>query len=177
MRHAVERERYSEAHSGPSAWVSLPDDTLDNCEKVFIATQGHIAKASSNIFVDTGLMALVCHHDRPLFLVNMTSTGKCQYYALALINALYHHLPGDWVVGLLYNVACQLKQSIRKVSPSFVTVVSRLNWKMAWLLAQVRRLTDVRSISISCLWSPVGMSTGLPPLEVQRLWSVRWRGL
>jgi hypothetical protein len=177
MRRAVERERYSEAHSGPGARVSLPDHTLDDCEKVFIAAQGHIAKASSNIFADTGLMALVCHHDRPLFLVNMTSAGERQYYALALIKALYDHLPGDWVVGLLYDVACQLERSIRKVSPSFVTVVSRLNWNIARLLARVRRPTDVRSISISCLWSPVGVSTGIPPPEVQRLWSVRWRGL
>jgi hypothetical protein len=177
MRHTVERERYSEAHSGPGMWVLLPDDTLDDCERVFIAAQGHIVKASSNIFTDTGLMALVCHHDHPLFPVNMTSAGECQYYALALIKALYDHLPGDWVVGLLYNVACQLERRIHKVSPSFIMVVLRLNWNIARLLAQVCRPTDVRSISISCLWSPVGMSTGIPPPEVQRLWSVRWRGL
>jgi len=117
MKHAVKQERYLGARSSPSARTSLPDDTLDDCEKVFIAAQGHIAKANSNIFVDTGLMALVCHHDRPLFLVNLSSAGECQYYALALIKALYQHLPGDWVVGLLYDVACQLERSIRKVRP------------------------------------------------------------
>jgi len=177
MKHAVEQERYSEAHNSPSAQTPLPDDTLDDCEKVFIATQGHIAKVNSNIFADTGLMALVCHHDCPLFLVNLSSTGKCQYYALALIKVLYHNLPGDWVVGLLYDVACQLEQSIRKVHPSFVMIVSRLNRNIARLLARVCGLTDVCSLSISCLQPPVGVSTGLPPAEVQRIWSVRWRGL
>jgi len=135
MKRAVEQERYSEARNSPSAQTPLPDDTLDDCKKVFIATQGHIAKANSNIFADTGLMALVFHHDHPLFLVNLSSTGECQYYALALIKALYHNLPGDWVVGLLYDVACQLEQSIRKVRPSFVTIVSRLNRNISWLLA------------------------------------------
>jgi len=135
MKCAVEQERYSEAHNGPSAQTPLPDDTLDDCEKVFIATQGHIAKANSNIFADMGLMALVCHHDHPLFLVNLSSAGEHQYYALALIKALYHNLPGDWVVGLLYDVACQLEWSIRKVRPSFVMIVSRLNRNIARLLA------------------------------------------
>jgi hypothetical protein len=177
MKCIVEQKRYSEAHSSPSAQTSLPDNTLDDCKKVFIAAQGHIAKVNSNIFAETGLMALVCHHDCPLFLVNMTSAGECQYYALALIKALYRHLPGDWIVGLLYDVACQLEQSIRKVRPFSVTIVSRLNWKIAQLLTQVCGPTDVCSLSISCLWPPVGVSTGIPPAEVQRLWSVRWRGL
>jgi hypothetical protein len=177
MKHIVEQKRYSEAHSGPSAWTSLPDNTLDDCEKVFIAAQGHIAKANSNIFAETGLMALVCHHDCPLFLVNMTSAGERQYYALALIKALYRHLPGDWIVGLLYDVACQLERSIRKVRPFSIMIVLRLNWKIARLLTRVCGPTDVCSLSISCLWPPVGVSTGIPPVEVQRLWSVGWRGL
>jgi hypothetical protein len=40
------------------------------------AAQGHIAKSSSMRFVDTALVALLCHHDQPLFLVNMTSAGE-----------------------------------------------------------------------------------------------------
>jgi hypothetical protein len=49
---------------------------LDDCEKTFIAAQGHIAKANNAIFDNTALMALVCHHDCPLFLANMTSAGE-----------------------------------------------------------------------------------------------------
>jgi hypothetical protein len=112
MKRVVERARPSLARTGTMA---LPDETLDDCEKTFIAAQSHIAKTNNIIFADTALMALLCRHDRPLFLVNMTSAGERQYYALALIKALYRNLPDDWVVGLLYDVACQLERSMRKV--------------------------------------------------------------
>jgi Kyakuja-Dileera-Zisupton transposase len=124
MKLVVEMARPSEARAGTMA---LPDDTLDDCEKTFIAAQSHIAKTNNAIFADTALMALLCRHDRPLFLVNMTSAGERQYYALALIKALYKHLPDDWVVGLLYDVACQLERSMRKVCLSFAPVILVLN--------------------------------------------------
>jgi hypothetical protein len=123
MKRMVEGARPSEARTGAMA---LPDDTLDDCEKTFIAVQSHIAKTSDAIFADTALMALLCRHDRPLFLVNMTSAGERQYYVLALVKALYQHLPDDWVVGLLYDVACQLERSMRKVCLSFTLVISGL---------------------------------------------------
>ena len=124
MKHIVERARPSETRAGTMA---LPDETLDDCKKVFIAAQGHIAKTNGVIFADTALMALLCRHDRPLFLVNMTSAGERQYYALALIKTLFEHLPDDWIVGLLYDVACQLERSMRKVRPSFAPVIPGLN--------------------------------------------------
>jgi hypothetical protein len=76
MRCAVEHARPSDSRSNAKSWATLPDDTLDDCKKAFTAVQGHIAKSSNKIFVDTALMALLCHHDRPLFLVNMTSAGE-----------------------------------------------------------------------------------------------------
>jgi len=106
----------------------LPDETLDDCEWTFIAAQSHIAKASNAIFADTALMALLCRHDRPLFLVNVTSPGERQYYALALIKALFLHLPSDWVVALLYDIACQLERSMRKVGLPLKSCYPELNW-------------------------------------------------
>ena len=125
MKRIVERARPSEARTGI---MPLLDETLDDCEKTFIAAQSHIAKTNDAIFADTALMALLCRHDRPLFLVNMTSAGERQYYALVLIKALYQHLPDNWVVGLIYDVACQLERSMRKVCLSFAPVISGLNW-------------------------------------------------
>ena len=93
-----------------------------------VAVQSHITKANNAIFADTALMALLCHHDCPLFLVNMTSASECQYYALVLIKAIYQHLPGDWTVGILYDVACQLECSMRKVRVPYAVTVSNLNW-------------------------------------------------
>jgi Kyakuja-Dileera-Zisupton transposase len=109
MKCMVEQAWPSEACVDLKGWRLLLDETLDDCEQMFVAVQGHIAKTNSTLFADTALMALLCHHDWPLFLVNMTSAGEHQYYALALIKALFQHLPGNWVVGLLYDVACQLE--------------------------------------------------------------------
>ena len=135
MKRAVEHARPADSRANAKSWTSLPDDTLDDCEKAFTAAQGHIAKSSSTIFADTALMALLCRHDRPLFLVNMTSAGERQYYALALIKALFRHLPGDWVVGLLYDVACQLERSMRKVRASGAIAVPGLIRALVRLLA------------------------------------------
>lgn len=115
MKREVEHARPSNTEPGAKSRATLPNDTLDDCEKAFTAAQGHKAKSSNKIFADTALMAILCRHDRPLFLVNMTSAGERQYYALALIKALFRHLPDDWVIGLLYDVACQLERSMRKV--------------------------------------------------------------
>ena len=135
MKYEVEHARPSASKPGAKSWATLPDDTLDNCEKAFTAAQGHKAKSSNRIFADTALMALLCRHDRPLFLVNMTSAGERQYYALALIKALFRHLPDDWGIGLLYDLACQLECSMRKVCASDTTVELGLSQALARLLA------------------------------------------
>ena len=136
MRSVVERARPSDSRPNAKSLARLPDDTLDDCEKAFTAAQGHIAKSSSAIFADTALMAVLCRHDRPLFLVNMTSAGERQYYALALIKALFQHLPDGWVIGLLYDVACQLERSMRKVCLfDAIAIVPQLSCALAWLLA------------------------------------------
>ncbi len=134
MKCAVEHARPSDPKANAKLWARLPDNTLDDCEKAFTATQGHIAMSSSTIFADTALMALLCCHDCPLFLVNMTSAGKQQYHTLALIKALFWHLPDGWVIGLLYNVACQLEHSMCKVCVSDAITVPRLSQALAQLL-------------------------------------------
>lgn len=93
----------------------LHDDILDECEESFIAAQEKVTKASKNYYADTGLMALLCRHDRALYVVNLTSPGERQHYALALLHKLFEALPPDWMVGVLYDIACQLSRSIEKV--------------------------------------------------------------
>ena len=65
-------------------------------------------------FANTGLMALLCHHDHVLWLVNMTSAGEKQHYALVLVKHLFEHLPAIMTVGLLYDIECQLEHSCCK---------------------------------------------------------------
>jgi hypothetical protein len=59
-------------------------------------------------------MALLCRHDRVIYLANMTSAGEKQHYALALLKALFDQLPLDFRVGVLYDIGCQLERSCRK---------------------------------------------------------------
>ncbi|KIJ30560.1 hypothetical protein M422DRAFT_267904 [Sphaerobolus stellatus SS14] len=94
--------------------TTVPEEVLDECEESFIAAQAKIAKASAKHYADTGLMALLCRHDRVLWVVNLTSAGEKQFYAYALIKRLFKDLPQDWNVGLLYDIACQLQRSMLK---------------------------------------------------------------
>ncbi|EJD42054.1 hypothetical protein AURDEDRAFT_45402, partial [Auricularia subglabra TFB-10046 SS5] len=87
---------------------------LDECEQSFIAAQEKVTKASKNYYSDTGLMALLCRHDRVLWVVNLDSPGERQHYALALLRKLAQELPDDWNIGVLYDIACQLSRSIEK---------------------------------------------------------------
>ncbi|EJD38583.1 hypothetical protein AURDEDRAFT_72046, partial [Auricularia subglabra TFB-10046 SS5] len=97
-----------------STSAALNDDILDECESSFIAAQEKVTKASKNYYSDTGLMAVLCRHDNVLYLVNMTSPGERQHYALVLLRKVFADLPKDWNVGLLYDIACQLSRSMEK---------------------------------------------------------------
>ncbi|THU94400.1 hypothetical protein K435DRAFT_820010 [Dendrothele bispora CBS 962.96] len=73
-----------------------------------------LAKVVSAGYDVTGLMALLCRHDRPLFVVNMSTPGERQHYAIALLEKLFQHLPSFVDVGLLYDIGCQLERSCFK---------------------------------------------------------------
>jgi hypothetical protein len=92
----------------------VPRSALIECEASFKAADENREKASTKFFEDTGLMGLLCRHDRVLFLVNMQSAGEKQFYMLALLEMMFQHLPTDIRVGLLYDVACMLHLSCAK---------------------------------------------------------------
>lgn len=92
--------------------MSLPTSVLDDCGNSFIAADEKREKASTQFFADTGIMSLLCRHDRCLFAVNMTHKGERQHYALALIKEFFKHIPPNATFGLLYDIACQLKRSM-----------------------------------------------------------------
>jgi hypothetical protein len=112
MRPKKGKRAKHNVNSQPS--MAVPDSVLDSCEKAFIAAQETVTKASTSFYSDTGLMALLCRHDRVLWLANLTSPGEKQHYALALLQRLFQELPEDWEVGLLYDIACQIHRSIIK---------------------------------------------------------------
>lgn len=106
-----------EAHSDDDAFedgMKVPTSVLDDCGTSFKAADEKREKASTQFFADTGLMALLCCHGRVLWLANMTHAGEWQHYALALLQKLFEHLPANMMVGLLYDVGCNLYRSCLK---------------------------------------------------------------
>lgn len=103
-----------DADDGFENGMKVPTSILDGCGESFIAADEKREKASTQFFSDTGLMAMLCRHDRVLFVANMTSAGEKQHYALALIEALFKQLPRSTTIGLLYDIGCQLHRSCLK---------------------------------------------------------------
>ncbi|KAF9508707.1 hypothetical protein BS47DRAFT_1302517 [Hydnum rufescens UP504] len=68
--------------------LKVPDSVLNSCERSFLAANENHEKALMSAFADTGLMAMICCHDCVLSMVNITSVGEKQYYAVALLEAL-----------------------------------------------------------------------------------------
>lgn len=94
--------------------IRVPISVLDACKESFEAADSNRVKASTKIFSDTGLMSLICCHDRVLWLVNMTSAGEKQFYALCLLQKLFDHVPESMRIGCLYDINCQLHCSCEK---------------------------------------------------------------
>ncbi|KIM39164.1 hypothetical protein M413DRAFT_75240 [Hebeloma cylindrosporum] len=94
--------------------MRVPTAVLDGCNDSFVAADERRMKASTVFFADTGLMALICRHDRVLWLVNMTSAGEKQYYALCLLQKLFMYIPESMRVGVLYDIGCQLDRSCQR---------------------------------------------------------------
>ncbi|KAJ7686052.1 hypothetical protein B0H14DRAFT_3534786 [Mycena olivaceomarginata] len=103
-----------EGADGYKGEMQVPWSVLNECKSSFKAANKKREAASTQLFDDTGPMAILCRHDRVLWLVNMRMPGKKQYYALTLLKMLFQHLPLNIRVGVLYNIACQLHCSCAK---------------------------------------------------------------
>jgi Kyakuja-Dileera-Zisupton transposase len=112
-RHAA-RAQNSGVEDGYKAGMRVPTSVLNGCNDSFVAADEKREKASTQFFADTGLMALLCRHDRPLWTINMTSAGEKQHYAVALLQRLFEHIPSHMTVGVLYDIGCQLHRSCEK---------------------------------------------------------------
>ena len=101
----------------PKAQKALvPNEAIDSCKSSYEAADGKKQKASMDSFDDTGVMALICRHDIPLFFANIDSPGEQQKYAVALLTHLFTLLPLQATVVGLYDVGCVLDRSISLVS-------------------------------------------------------------
>ncbi|KAL0061974.1 hypothetical protein AAF712_011184 [Marasmius tenuissimus] len=94
--------------------LKVPNSALNGCQTSFKAADERRTKSSTKYFDCTGVMAMLCRHDRVLWLANMNTAGKKQFTVFALINKLYRHLPLWWRIALLYNIGCQTDRSCQK---------------------------------------------------------------
>lgn len=118
----VGRHILSQRKRAPRICTSLvvPDEAIDQCEHSYEAADGKKQKAAMDSFDDTGVMALICRHDIPLFFANIDSPGEQQKYAVALIEHLFTLLPQEATVITLYDVGCVLSRSLSQVSASLI---------------------------------------------------------
>ncbi|EED78101.1 predicted protein, partial [Postia placenta Mad-698-R] len=85
----------------PSCAPKVPAHIVDECEKSYEAADEKKVKTSANRFNDTGVMALICRHDIPIFLANIDTPGEQQKYAIALLEHLFTFLPPNATVAAL----------------------------------------------------------------------------
>ena len=91
------------------------DEAIDQCEASYDAADGNKQKATMECFDDTGIMALICCHDIPLFFANIDTPSEQQKFSVALIEHLFTFLPPSATVVVLYDVRCILARSLEKV--------------------------------------------------------------
>lgn len=94
--------------------LEVPNSVLDKCKSSYTAADEGRKKADASRFQSTGLVALTCRHDRPLFVCDMTTPGERQFYVVALINKLLQHIPEHTHIGILYDISCQIHRSANK---------------------------------------------------------------
>ncbi|KAJ8583964.1 hypothetical protein M405DRAFT_916184 [Rhizopogon salebrosus TDB-379] len=137
--------------------MSVPVSVLDGCGESFMAADEKWEKASTRFFTDTGLMALLCRHDRVLWIANLTSAGEKQHYVLALLDlAVFHAYGHQWPCQIIYHPrkckgfglsdgeGCErLWSSLKQLIPSLR--VSGFNQHLFMLDTQIRHL-DTRSL-------------------------------
>ncbi|KAF8452432.1 hypothetical protein L210DRAFT_3383491, partial [Boletus edulis BED1] len=123
-------KRLEQARKRPSGSrkARVPDEAVDNCESTYEAADGHKQKTSMESFDDTGVMALICRHDIPLFFTNIDTPGEQQKYSIALIEHLFSLLPLRATVVLLYDIGCVIDRSIGRYDIISHSIASRLRF-------------------------------------------------
>jgi hypothetical protein len=105
--------------SGDRQEARVPTGSLDECEKSHRAARDRGDGSESDLYASKGIMAMVCRHDVPLFLCDITTPGEQRFYAIALIQKLASMLPSHASIGCLYDIACLLDRSISKVKSNY----------------------------------------------------------
>ncbi|KAG1784984.1 uncharacterized protein HD556DRAFT_1250578 [Suillus plorans] len=106
----------------------IPNEAVDQCENAYEAADGKKQKAAMDSFDDTGIMALICRHDIPLFFANIDSPGEQQKYSVALLHHFFSFLPPEATVVALYDIGCVLARTLSKYDILPISITSRLRF-------------------------------------------------
>jgi len=117
--------------------AEVPDEAIDQCESSYEAADGNKQKAAMDCFDDTGIMALICRHDIPLFFANIDSPGEQQKYSVALLEHLFSYLPSTATVVVLYDVGCVLARSLEKVCHSYFHTLVLILISLTFLMTEL----------------------------------------
>lgn len=101
------RHKVADMEEHVNLHVPVRNKREQGCLSNYKAANETATKATSGAFDVTGLMLMSCRHDIPLFACDIYTPGERQFYALALLKALFECL-GDKVnrIGVLYDIAC-----------------------------------------------------------------------
>lgn len=134
-------ERITAARKRPARRYTskLPEEAVDACERSFLAADESAAKTKGSKFDDTGLTALVCRHDIPLFLCNVDTPGEQQKYSITLVEELFENIPDTATVTVLYDIGCVLDRSIQKVGSKIYPASYYTNSPMAFSIDFLKR--------------------------------------
>ncbi|KAK1228054.1 hypothetical protein PQX77_008917 [Marasmius sp. AFHP31] len=120
-RVASARARPPKQHASP-----VPDDVVDSDRDAYKAARSESQKKSNEMFDENGVMALVCRHDIPIFLVSINTPGEQQKDAIALLTAFFTMIPKTATVAALYDIACVLDRSLHIYDLLDSEIVERL---------------------------------------------------
>lgn len=94
----------------------VPEEVIQECQDSHTAADGRKSKTDMGHFDDTGLMALVCRHDVPLFVTNIDTPGEQQKYGVTLMEHILTLLPPQATCVFIIDVGCVFDVSLNKVS-------------------------------------------------------------
>ncbi|KZO94975.1 hypothetical protein CALVIDRAFT_483330, partial [Calocera viscosa TUFC12733] len=111
MRAAMDQAKLDSSRHDRQSRSRLTSEVLERCRKAFKVADEDAELVSDQLFDITGVVIMVCRHDVPLFVCDITTPGERQEYGLALIHALLQELPKTATVGVLYDIGCQVDHS------------------------------------------------------------------
>ncbi|KAI6144433.1 hypothetical protein BKA82DRAFT_3983238, partial [Pisolithus tinctorius] len=108
--------------------VIVPDEVIDQCEASYKAADSNKQKAMMDCFDNTGIMALICCHDIPLFFTNIDTPGEQQKYSITLLEHLFSLLPLAATIVVLYDIGCILDCLLSKYDILSDRIISHLHF-------------------------------------------------